>query len=113
MDNPNTEKQMIHQNEFKPLKRNTVTESSKRLISKPGVIKQRNVKLNEMVKVNIDGLGSKNNPTESNHPIINESEFEINSSEIIKPIVDNGCVVGVVFNCTCGRSAEIRFEYEN
>jgi len=31
----------------------------------------------------------------------------------VEPIIENGQVIGFVFECACGESTEILFEYEN
>ena len=96
IDNSNIEKLMIQDNEFKPLEKNSVQDSISKFVAPKRVIKQKDVKLNEPVKINID-----------------EYEYRTNSTESIQPIIDDGCVVGVFYTCTCGKSTEIRFDYEN
>jgi len=93
-DNSNIEKQMIHQNDFKPLRKDAFTEPNHDFRTKQGVIKQKDVKIHNPVKLSIE-----------------ESESIL--PESIQPMIEDGCVIGVIYRCECGKSTEIRFEYEN
>ena len=34
------------------------------------------------------------------------------SDDVLKPIIENGEIVGVVHQCSCGKVTEIKFEFE-
>ncbi|MDP8237841.1 MAG: hypothetical protein P9X24_02010 [Candidatus Hatepunaea meridiana] len=63
---------------------------------KVSVIKHKDVRMFNPVKIEI-----------------NESEFEDNKGESIEPIIDDDCVVGIIYTCSCGKSTEIRFDYDD
>lgn len=86
---------MIPQSEFQPLLEDSVTAITRKLRPEQRVIKQKDVKLNKPIKIDIDESGSENS-----------------SAESIEPIIEDDCAVGVIHRCICGNSTEIRFDYE-
>ncbi len=52
----------------------------------------------------------------SRDPVViktNEEEFNESGPSTIQPIIEDGVVIGIFFRCSCGRTEEIRFVYEN
>jgi len=59
------------------------------------LIKGKKVQVGNPVKVNTNGKSS------SEH------------KDSVKPIIDDGRIIGVHYKCTCGREKKIMFQYNN
>ena len=42
-----------------------------------------------------------------------ENELTSDEDEVIKPITENGEVIGIYHKCECGRETRIKFDYDN
>ena len=84
---------MSSDQDFKPLERNASGLSSPKRRVKLGVIKGS--------KSHISG-------TIHLHPPLEETEEGV---EFFQPIYDGDTIVGVLHKCSCGKTAEIRFQY--
>jgi len=41
-----------------------------------------------------------------------ESDLDDDEEGLVQPIIEHNEVVGVIYRCTCGKVAEIRFQFE-
>lgn len=54
----------------------------------------------------------KDNKVQLGHPVkINSKNSAEEGEESIEPIIENDQIIGVVYQCKCGRSRRILFEY--
>jgi len=55
-------------------------------------------------KVNLNSSVRKINPYDSNHIPLNKGK--------ITPLMDNGDVIGIIYECSCGEIAKVIFDFE-